>query len=317
MSIYPVTICRRHVLSKGLSFAPSSNKPHNYSQALQNLARSYRLQHYVANKSKQCIKYISSYPFKSKSNWNPPKASPEVEAYLNQLPVTFASIQPMQFHPNMTHSERNAVAGLKNNKLIVIKKADKGSCIVVEDTVEYERAGMEHLSDDKIYEEISHDPTQQLAKVINKLTSTLLARGYIDSPTHHHLTLNKVITQQLYFLKKLHKNPHGVRPIVSGCSGPTELLSALMDHSLKPLVQHTNSHIKDSKSTVKLLETLTLPKNCILLTIDVKVLYLNIPHAEGIQACGNAMYHCGNPKPPFPPQVAKTLLKIVLDKNYF
>ena len=83
----------------------------------------------------------------------------------------------MQFYPNMTHSERKSVAGLKNNKLIVIKKADKGSCIVIEDTVEYERTGMEHLSDDKIYEEISHDPTQQLAKVINKLTSTLLVRG--------------------------------------------------------------------------------------------------------------------------------------------
>ena len=317
LSSYNLSEAETHVLSKGLGFAPSANKPHNYSQALQNLARSYRLQHYVANKSKQWIKYISPYPFKSKSNWNPPKASPEVEAYLNQLPVKFASIQPMQFHPNMTHSERNAIAGLKNNKLIVIKKADKGSCIVVEDTVEYERAGMEHLSDDKIYEEISHDPTQQLAKVINKLTSTLLARGYIDSPTHSHLTLNEVRTQQLYFLKKLHKNPHGVRPIVSGCSGPTELLSALMDYFLKPLVQHTDSHIKDSKSIVKLLESLTLPKNCILLTIDVKALYLNIPHAEGIQACVNAMYHCGNPKPPFPPQVAKTLLKIVLDKNYF
>ena len=90
-----------------------------------------------------------------------------------------------------------------------------------------------------------------------------------------------------------------------------------MDYFLKPLVQHTDSHIKDSKSIVKLLETLTLPKNCILLNIDVKALYLNIPYAEGIQACVNAMYQCGNPKPPFPPQVAKTLLKIVLDKNYF
>ena len=28
-------------------------------------------------------------------------------------------------------------------------------------------------------------------------------------------------TQLLYFLKKLHKNPHGVRPICSGSGGPT------------------------------------------------------------------------------------------------
>ena len=183
--------------------------------------------------------------------------------------------------------------------------------------MEYERAGMEHLSDVEMYEEIIHNPTQQLVKVINKLTSTLLARVYIDSPTHSHLTLNEVRNQQLYFLKKLHKNPHGVRPIVSGCSGHTEILSALMDHFLKPLVQHTDSHTKDSKSIVKLLETLTLPKNFILLTIDVKALYLNIPHTEGILASVNAMFHCGNPKLPFPRQVAKTLLKIVRVQNYF
>ena len=90
-----------------------------------------------------------------------------------------------------------------------------------------------------------------------------------------------------------------------------------MDHFLKPLVQHTDSHITNSKSIVKLLEKLTLPKNCILLTIDVKALLLNIPHTEGLQACVNAMYHCGHPKPPFPPQVAKILLKIVLEQNYF
>ena len=185
-------VAETHVLSKGLGFAPLSNNPHNYSQALHKLARSYRLQHYVANKSKQWSKYIFPYPFKSKSNLNPPKASPEVEAYLNQPPVKFAGVQPKQFHPNMTHSERKAIASVKNNKLIVIKKADKGSCIVIEDTMDYERAGMEHLSDAKIYEEISHDPTLQLLKVINKLTSTLLARGYTDLPTHSHLTLNEV-----------------------------------------------------------------------------------------------------------------------------
>ncbi len=47
--------------------------------------------------------------------------------------------------------------------------------------------------------------------------------GYIDTYTYDYLhPSDKVRTQRMYFLKKLHKNPHGIRPIVSGCSGPTE-----------------------------------------------------------------------------------------------
>ena len=92
LSSHNMSEAEAHVLYKGMGFTSSSNKPHNYSQALHNLARSYKHNHYVANKSKQWIKHISPYPFKSKSNWNSPKASPEVEAYLNQLPVKFATI---------------------------------------------------------------------------------------------------------------------------------------------------------------------------------------------------------------------------------
>ncbi len=50
----------------------------------------------------------------------------------------------------------------------------------------------------------------------------------------------------MYFLKKLHKGPNVVRPIVSGNDGPTEKLSALLDHFLQPLVTSTYSYVRDS-----------------------------------------------------------------------
>ncbi len=50
-------------------------------------------------------------------------------------------------------------------------------------------------------------------------------KGITDDITKEYLAFkdqNTPRTQQLYFLKKIHKNPIAVRPIVSGCGGPTE-----------------------------------------------------------------------------------------------
>ena len=93
----------------------------------------------------------------------------------------------------------------------------------------------------------------------------------------------------MYFLKKLHKNPHGIRPIVSGCSGPTERISSFLDHIIKPLVPTIPSHIKDSPHLISLLENTPIPSNAILATIDVSSLYTNIPQDEGTEACLDAI----------------------------
>ena len=129
----------------------------------------------------------------------------------------------------------------------------------------------------------------------------------------------KVRTQQLYFLKKIHKDTHAVRPIVSGSSGPTKKLSGFVDYFLQPLVPLTNSYIKDSKSLITLLDSITFPPNITLVAIDVIALYLNIPHDEGIQATLTHL-HERNPDAdniPFPPTVTKELLHTILRHNYF
>ena len=57
------------------------------------------------------------------------------------------------------------------------------------------------------------------------------------------------------------------------------------DH-LKPLVQTTQSFIKDTTHFLNKLERLgQLPANALLVTLDVSSLYTNIPHNEGITAC--------------------------------
>ena len=101
--------------------------------------------------------------------------------------------------------------------------------------------------------------------------------------------MKKVRTQRMYFLKKLHKTPHGIRPIVSGCSEPTEHVSSFLDHIIKPLVPTMPSYIKDSPHLISLLENTHIPRNAILVKIDVPSLYMNIPQDEGMIVCLDAI----------------------------
>ncbi len=218
----------------------------------------------------------------------------------------------------MTRAETKALKELAAKPDIVITNADEGSGIVIEDREKYIADGKEHLEDKNIYRMIDADPTLQLAKAINKYTSRMLDKGIIDSTTHSYLHFKQEQmprTQQLYFLKKIHKNPIAVRPIVSGCGGPTENISQLVD--LQPHVKKIDSYIKDTNHIIDLIENTTIPKNCILATIDVKALYLNIPHRDGIEAVLNRLYR-NNPDSDdveIPPETMRGLTKYSTDQK--
>ena len=117
----------------------------------------------------------------------------------------------------------------------------------------------------------------------------------------------------MYFLKKLHKNPHGIRPIVSGCSGPTERVSAFLHYIIKPLVPTTPSYIKDSSNIIALLEQTHVPPDALLVTIDITSLYTNIPQDEGTDAYLEAIGLAEASH--IPPSVLLELFNIVLKCN--
>ena len=60
-----------------------------------------------------------------------------------------------------------------------------------------------------------------------------------------------------------------IRPIVSGCHGPTDHLSAYVTHFIQPLVRNLPSHVKDTKHFLNFIEKLPpLPPNASLVTAD-------------------------------------------------
>lgn len=320
LSSKTLTPAQESVLQKGLGFAYSTPEIPEHAVTLERMTRSYRLRYYFRDAETTDPAMIP--PFKPPSRWQPPKASPEIETYLQSLPSRLDHIPVDSFRPNLRKSERAALRELRNDNTVVIKKADKGSCVVMEDRDVYIQDGLNHLSDVAIYREVEEDPTNQLAIAINAYVKMIHHKGFISNQMKEYLTFDepeRVRTHQAYFLKKIHKNEHAVRPIVSGCSGPTERLSALMDYFLQPVVRETTSYTRDSKSVAALLETTTFPRDILLTTIDVTALYPSIPHEEGIQATLQHLYE-SNPQAddiPFPPSVASEMLHIILQKNYF
>ena len=86
--------------------------------------------------------------------------------------------------------------------------------------------GLEHLSDRNAYNELKEDQTKHVAQEVIQAIRAMYQEGRIDKPTaEYFLPPCLVRTQEMYFLKKIHKNPPTARLIVSGCSGPMERIS--------------------------------------------------------------------------------------------
>ena len=63
---------------------------------------------------------------------------------------------------NLSRAERKALTSLKENKLIVVNKADKGSTIVVQNKADYIENGLKHLDNTTVYQKLTSDMTNKV-----------------------------------------------------------------------------------------------------------------------------------------------------------
>jgi len=142
-------------------------------------------------------------------------------------------------------------------------------------------------------------------------------RGLIDFETFDFLSPpSPSRTPLIYFLKKLHKNPISVRPIVSHINSPTANISAFIDHLLKPIVKEIPHILSNSLEIITDLQNQNFINNTLLVTLDVTSLYPNIPIEESISIILNYIKEQNNPMHP-PLCILNNLLSFVLDYNCF
>ena len=88
---------------------------------------------------------------------------------------------------------------------IIIKPADKGSAVVIQDLVDYIQEGERQLSDPKFYVETPYDLTELHQELINNLIEYMETSGQVSKKCANYLRISTPRTPQLYLLPKVHK----------------------------------------------------------------------------------------------------------------
>ena len=110
----------------------------------------------------------------------------------------------------------------------------------------------------------------------DKLITENIAKGLQDTP-------------KLYTRSKIHKTGNPGRPVVSSVNCHTYTISKYVDFHLQPIVKNIPSYVKDTTDFLQKLDKVkNIPNDCLLVTLDVKSLYTNIPNNEGIKAVRDA-----------------------------
>ena len=128
---------------------------------------------------------------------------------------------------------------LVNDRIVIIKKAEKTSCVVMWDREDYIAEVERQLGDLTVYENVVFKEKffQDLAETSNKLFRNLKNKGGITEKELRYFAIDfKKTTNlgKLYLLRKIHKRLSEVpgRSVISNCSTPTEKVSSFWIVSL-------------------------------------------------------------------------------------
>ena len=226
-------------------------------------------------------------------------------------------------YSNFSKEEWQAMRPLVNDRSVVIKKSDKGLCVVVWDREDYIAETERQLGGVTVYKDVAfkENMLQGLPETSNKLFRNLKNKGGITEKQLKYFTIGfKRVTNlgKLYLLPEIYKRLFEVpgRPVTSNRGTPTEKVSEFLDSELKSVKQEGWSYIKDFGDFIKKLKNIDhIPQDAIMVTADVVGLYTSIPHDAGLEALRKAFDNRENKK--ISTDDFTKMTEFVLKNNYF
>ena len=288
------------LLCKGPKFCPTSRGNFIHSKAdTKDFTRKLKLRERFFNSNytdESLVKHPSTYNVKPEDN------------ELIKIVSTIENLEPMMnanASQNLSVDEYKAIKEL--NVLcetdLVIKKADKGSSLVIMDKSFYRDTLVmkDHLMTDT-YVEANKDCDLKVMKDIKCLLGK--HRSCLTDKEFKYVTDFTWKSSNFYVLPKIHKSKEIIeglrkasktyvrlpvpsdlkgRPVIAGPVAPTQHLSELLEKILAPLVPQLKSYIKDDWDFLRKFPR-QLEPDCNLYSCDVSSLYTNISHDLGIRA---------------------------------
>ncbi len=205
LSEYTLSSPMISMLSKGLSFCPMPGEPNliDLKNDLFKFEHNLKWRLHFANQNThstlpssinhngasfitipQSISPFESPKFKNKSERPGHAGPPNLETLFlkahDELDKFTLRRTPFQ---NLSREENRAIYELKNNPEIVIKKADKGSAIVIMNTRDYVQQCLKILQKDEDYESLDHDPSDEFRQDIEVTLKRMLDNNEITLST--------------------------------------------------------------------------------------------------------------------------------------
>ena len=303
LSSHDLTEQERSVLLRGLTFCPTPGEPdlQEIKNDLKAFFRRLKLRaHYFEGEENdnptdptqptidsymsQHTTHVDLTKFKLPGTWEPepPDVDPAIETFcravMNEIKDFVPRCPRVQ---NLSKEEKDLLHQLKTNKTIEIKKADKGSAVVIMDTSDYIREAERQLSDTNFYVRTSEDLTAKHSEKIREVLDRMSDNEELEDHVYDYLYPTNCRTARFYFFPKIHKKLVVGRPIISGNGCPTERISAYLDEHIKEYVKTFPSYVKDTTDFISKLRDFRTTNRIILVTMDVSSLYTNIPNHEG------------------------------------
>jgi hypothetical protein len=274
-------------LEKGLTFCPTPGLPQIQEiwGDLEEFFRRLRIKRFFDEIESQDNSEEKS--FRNKSTWTPAEGQDAaLDVFIKTVKTEVLSLKlDAPRRKNLTKLQFMGIQELSTNPHIVLKKADKGSCVVVMNTNDYIREGLRQLSNQDNYQTLTSDPTEKFTENVKSVLEQMLNEELISLDTFMYLNVDKPRPGRFYMLPKIHKKGIPGRPICSSNGHPTERISEFVDHHIRKYVLNLPSYIRDTQDFIKKIKSIgELPAGTILATMDVTSLYTNIPNKEGIDA---------------------------------
>ena len=204
----------------------------------------------------------------------------------------------------LSKEQLESIKNLRNNKDIIIRKADKSNIYVIMNYSDYKQKLDDIISDKSKFIQLKKDPTESLKK---KLNNIIKCENAAPSNIKMKVLEGNYKPGYLYGNAKIHKdqaNPK-LRPIISQVNSPTYQVAKDLNNIIikympkKYMINSTDEFLDILKSTEN-------KENGILASLDVDSLFTNIPVEETIEIILQNVY---NHNQLSKPAISKTILK--------
>ncbi|NJL55419.1 hypothetical protein HC928_09700 [bacterium] len=225
---------------------------------------------------------------------------------------------------NLTREERTALLELSTDPRIIIKPADKGSCVVIMDREAYIKEAHRQLHNSKYYISIPAPIFKHTIPLINNTLQDMLVDGAISQKQYDFLrATGDDRPRQFYILPKIHKPrdkwpstdmPEG-RPIVSDTGSESYRVAKFINSFIRPISMSHPSFIKDTYDFVSKIRDIKIYPNTLLVTGDVTALYTNMAFERTMNIVKQALSK--HPCPRRPDDHILKLLELTMTRNDF